>query len=70
MLVYCVFLGRHSLMARPQETVSIFWKRTFVPVFEAISPLFSFASFLKTGGDQEGTGGRPGEAGGDRSRPG
>ena len=32
--------GQHSLIARPQENESVFWKKGFIPVFESLVPSF------------------------------
>ena len=53
---------------RPQETVLVFWrKKALVPVFEAIFPLFSFASFFEK--ESPGVSGGDWGIGGHRTMP-
>ena len=68
-------------MARPQETVLVFWKghyplflKSLVLLFFRLHHFFSFVSFLKRGyqgllGEIGGDWGRPGVTRGDRGRP-
>ena len=60
-LIYTVlinnFLGRHSLMARPQDTVSDFWrKKRDLPMFLVTFPPFFFICIIFK---KEGTAGEP-----------
>ena len=75
--LFCIFLGRHSLMARPQDTVSVFGRKGICPCFWSLSILFlqrrhqgslggTRGSLGETGGDR----GRLGKTGGDWRRPG
>ena len=66
-IFFCIFLGCHSLMARPQDTVSFFLrkKRGFAHVFGHLVPFFHLHHFQKGV-----TRSQPGSPGGHWGRPG
>ena len=69
-----IFFRPPFINGRPQDLVSVFWKKGHYPPFLSQSVPFSFTSFSFTSfvrGHQESPGvtrGRPGETGGDQAR--